>query len=148
MTYKALLCSSFLLLGASAVLPGCATSSPDNYVEKTTKLACQYLEKCETETYEQGGFDSINDCRDQTLDTPLGNEGTLRDLFVDSCTDFDKSAARTCLRAAKKAKRSCEQNEEPACEEVCGNPDMAMLFKDPTNQELVAQMLEDMEPSE
>ena len=90
-----------LLLGLSAsiFLPACGTGSPDAYVEKSIKLACQYTEKCEEAMWNEAGFDSVSDCVDKTLDTDLGGQGTLREVFVAGCTDFDKGAARDCLRS-------------------------------------------------
>lgn len=138
-----------LSLSAALLLPACGSSSPESYIEATAKLSCQYLEKCEEAMWEEAGFDSVKDCRDMLLDTDLGGEGTLRDNFVESCTDFDKGAARKCLAAGRKAKRSCEDLEtveEPACEEVCGAPaSMGLgLGPDPLTDELVTRALEAM----
>lgn len=138
-----------LCLSTSIVLPACGTSSPDAYIEKSTTLACKYTKKCDEAMWNEAGFDSISDCRDQVLDTNLAGQGTLRDLFVEGCTDFDSGAARKCLAAARKAKRSCEdlaEVDEPACEEVCGVP-QAMgqgLAPDPLTDELVARALEQL----
>lgn len=136
----------FLLLCplVAFVLPACGASSPDAYVEKSTKLACQYTKKCEEAMWEEAGFDSVSDCVDTLLDTDLGGEGTLRDAFVESCTDFDKGAARDCLAAARKAKRSCDDEvDEPACERVCGTPASGLgLGPDPLTDELVTRALE------
>lgn len=136
---------SLLLLGASIALPACATSSPDNFVEKSAKLSCQYMKECEPDMFDMFGFDSVNDCRDKTLDAPIGDQGSFRDFFVDNCTDFDRGKARTCLKAARQAKRDCSQNDEPACQEVCGDQaEMGELLLEPHNPQLVARILEDM----
>ena len=132
----------------SIVLPACGTSSPDAYIEKSTTLACKYAKKCEEAMWEEAGFESISDCRDQLLDTNLGTEGTLRDQFVEGCTDFDSGAARKCLAAARKAKRGCDdlaEVDEPACNEVCGTPEvMGQGLADPMTDELVARALEQL----
>jgi hypothetical protein len=138
-----------LCLSTSIVLPACGTSSPEAYIEKSTTLACKYVEKCEEAMWEEAGFDSISDCREQVLDTDLGGQGSLRDLFVEGCTDFDSGAARKCLAAARKAKRSCDdlaEVDEPACDEVCGLPPEAMGqgLAEPMADELVARALEQL----
>lgn len=138
-----------LLFGASFVLPACGSSSPENYIEASTKQSCKYTKKCEEAMWNEAGFDSVRDCVDETLDAELlPGAGTVRDLFVENCTDFDKSAARTCLAASRKARRSCDiddisDDDQKACAEVCGSVDMGNLLLDPTNEELVARMLED-----
>jgi hypothetical protein len=131
------------------ILPACGTSSPDAYIEKSTTIACKYAKKCEEAMWDEAGFESISDCRDKTLDSNLGGQGTLRDLFVEGCTDFDSGAARKCLAAARKAKRGCDdlaEVDEPACNEVCGTPEaMGLgLAPDPLTDELVARALEQM----
>ncbi len=136
------------LLSLSIFLPACGASSPEAYIEKSTKIACQYLEKCEEAMWDMAGFDSVNDCRDQLLE--LSVDGTsLRDAFVESCTDFDKSAARKCLAAARKAKRSCDDmSDEPACEEVCGPAPVAgQALAEPMPADVVARALEQLESS-
>lgn len=137
-----------LCLSTSIALPACGAGSPDAYVEKSTKLACQYAKKCEEAMWEEAGFESVSDCVDKTLDTDLGGQGTLRDVFVAGCTNFDKGAARDCLAAGRKAKRSCDDMiDEPACERVCGTPSEAMgmgLGPDPLTDELVTRALEQM----
>jgi hypothetical protein len=143
-TNAILLSMSTLLL-----LPACGAGSPEAYIEKSTKISCQYFEKCEEAMWDEAGFDSVKDCRDKTLDTPIGDGGTLRDLFLAGCTEFDRGAARKCLGAARKAKRACDDLEtvdEPACDEVCGtNAAMGQVLADPANEELVARALEEME---
>lgn len=143
-TQLLLLCSSIAI-----VLPACGTSSPEAYIEKSTTIACKYTKKCEEAMWEEAGFESVSECRDELLDTDLGGQGTLRDLFVEGCTDFDSGAARKCLAAARKAKRSCEdlaEADEPACQDVCGIPDaMGLgLGPDPLTDELVARALEQL----
>ncbi len=150
MKIKALFLSSSFLFGAAVVLPACGSSSPDNYIEKTTQLGCKYLKKCEESMWDEAGFDSVNDCRDESLDLELvPGTGTVRDLFVEACSDFDKSAARKCLAASRKAVRSCDQElemeDQTTCAEVCGDPAMGSLLRDPTNQEVVFELLEQME---
>jgi hypothetical protein len=137
-----LLCSS-----ASILLPACGASSPEAFLEKSIKISCQYLEKCEEAMWNDAKFESVNDCRDTLLEVEIPGQGTFRDLFVDNCTDFDKSAARTCLAAGRKAKRSCDdETEEPACMEVCGAPSSAGLglSPEPLTDELVTRALEEM----
>ncbi len=140
-----------LLLSSSFLLPACGTGSPDAYVEEAFKISCQYLKKCEEEMWEQSMFESVSDCRDTLLDADLdGNGATLRDSFVESCKDFDGGAARKCLAAARKAKRSCsdlETVEEPACEEVCGAQPAGQALGEPMSPELVLRALEQMEAS-
>lgn len=138
-----------LSLSSALLLPACGSSSPENYIEASMKIACQYTEKCDEAMWDAAGFDSVNDCRDQLLDADLGGEGSLRDNFVEGCTDFDKGAARKCLAAARKAKRGCddlETVEEPACDEVCGAPaSMGLgLSPEPLTDELVTRALEQM----
>ncbi|MCX4243908.1 hypothetical protein [Paraliomyxa miuraensis] len=136
-----------LCLSASILLPACGAGSPDAYVEKSTKIACQHYEKCEPELWEQGMFESVNDCRDQLLDMEFDGQ-TLRDQFVESCTDYDRGAARKCLSAARKIKGDCDVNfdevDEPACDEVCGAP-AELGLGNPLSGELVARVLEQME---
>ncbi|MEM9459189.1 MAG: hypothetical protein AAGF11_33735 [Myxococcota bacterium] len=152
MKIKSFALSSSLLLGALA-LPACGSSSPDNYIEKSTKLSCKYTKKCEEAMWDEAGYDSVRDCVDQTLDAELlPGAGTARDLFVETCTDFDSSAARQCLSALRKARRSCDVDDVPtedqeACASVCGElaPEMGALMLEPGNEELVARMLEQLE---
>ena len=137
-----------LSLSASFFLPACGSSSPERYIEKSTKLTCQYTKKCKEADWNEAGYDSVSDCREQTLDAELlPGSGTVRDLFVENCSDFDSGAARTCLAAARKAKRSCDENPEPepACNDVCGNNEMmGQVLADPANEELVARVLEEL----
>lgn len=140
-----------LCFSASIILPACGSSSPDAFIEKNMTLACKYTKKCEEAMWEEAGFESVSDCRDQLLDTDLGGQGTLRDQFVESCTDFDSSAARKCLAAGRKAKRSCDEEvDEPACDEVCGTPEaMGQGLAEPVNpDELVSRALEESIESE
>ncbi len=61
---------------------------------------------------------------------------------IDLCEDFDRSAARKCLRAARKAERQCSDKvEKPACGEVCGTPSLPGELEvdlDPTERGLKA----------
>lgn len=151
MKIKTLALSSSLLLGA-LVLPACGSSSPDNYIEKSTKLSCKYTKKCEEAMWNEAGHDSVRDCVDQTLDAELlPGAGTTRDLFVELCTDFDSGAARQCLAAARKARRGCNiedmsAEDQEACASVCGelSPEMSGLMLDPDHEERVAWMLEQL----
>lgn len=148
MKSKALL----LCLSASIFLPACGAGSPEAYVEKSAKISCQYLEKCEEAAWTEAGYESISDCKDQFLEQNFDGEGTFRDQFVANCTDFDSGSARKCLSAARKAKNECtpltQEINEPACEEVCGPPDaMGLALGNPLDSELVARMLEDLEAS-
>ncbi len=136
-------CSSFLLAA-------CGSSSPDNYIEKTTKLSCKYLKKCEESMWNEAGYDNVGDCVDQTLDAEIPVVGgTVRDAFVDSCSDFDSSAARKCLAGLRKAKRKCDldaasSEQETACAEVCGTPAASALFADPASLEAALELVDSM----
>jgi hypothetical protein len=136
-----------LCLSTSILLAACGSSSPEAYIETSIKISCQYLKKCQESSWNAAGYDSVADCRNQLLDEELGEEGSRRDRFVESCTDFDSSAARECLAALRKAKRDCASEvEEPACSEVCGMPDAASLsLADSIGGETAAHALEQLE---
>jgi hypothetical protein len=125
-------------------LVGCGSSSPENFFEASTRISCRYAKKCEKEEWDASGFDSVRDCVDQALDTPV------RDLFVEACDDFDSSAARKCLAGMRKVKRQCDVDaasgaQERACRDVCGNPTASELFTDPLNEDAAIMLLAELE---
>lgn len=140
-----------LLLSAASILVGCGSSSIENYVETSTRIGCRYVKKCEKDDWK---FDSVRDCVDETLDAPAGVDGkTRRDVLIESCDDFDSSAARKCLAGSRKAKRQCDldapsDDQKKACAEVCGNPAASELFTDPSNHDLALTLLEEIEADE
>lgn len=151
-----LLRSSFLLLTASLVLPACASRSPEAFAEKSAKLGCKYDRDCNPERYEMGQFDSIDECVDFLLDTDFGGEGTLRDAYANDCGEFDSGKARTCLKAARQARSSCDMEamQDPACNEVCSNfggnseESMDQMLREPATVAWLARMIDEAELGE
>ncbi|MCH9679831.1 MAG: hypothetical protein K0V04_00230, partial [Deltaproteobacteria bacterium] len=93
------------------------------------------------------------DCVDQSLSAELLGGMTTRDLFVDSCSDFDSSAARQCLRGMRKIKRKCDENagsddQEKACAEVCGTPKASAMLADPMSLEAALDLMDTMPQDE
>ncbi len=118
MKAKLLALSSALVL-SSLTAAGC-TATPEAYYKASTRVGCRALKKCDEAAWNEAGFDNVGDCVDKTL-----KEFSESD-FADICEDYDKSAARKCLRAGRKYRRSCEDSdlEESACGEVCGTPSL------------------------
>jgi hypothetical protein len=106
--------ATLLLLGF-----GCGWSSPENYYDKSARLTCRYVKKCETSQWNAAGYDNIGDCVDETTSE------ADKDEYVAQCDDFDKRAARQCIAAGRKAIRRCDLDapsaaQKEACATVCG----------------------------
>lgn len=116
MKAKRLAFSSALIL-SSLMAAGC-TATPEAYYKASTRVGCRALKKCEEDAWKLAGFDNVGDCVDKSLEDLSASD------FADICDDYDKKAARKCLRAKRKYKRSCDEGdlEESACLEVCGTP--------------------------
>lgn len=137
-----------LLLVFSSTLVACGTGSPDAYLEKSAKISCQFLRKCDAAMWNAAGFDSVWDCRDQLLDMDLSpGEGTLRDSFAESCIDFDREAARRCLASKREDKRNCDDSTiDAACFDVCNPPSLIFQVADvPLDTQLVGRALAELE---
>ncbi len=130
-----------LSLGISFVAVGCGSSSPKAFAKRSGKLACQTIEKCEEEIWKAAGYDSVSECVDDTT-----KEDDV-EAFVDACDDFDRGAARKCLAAARKYKRSCDEADRTEeamkdCGEVCGNlQQQEGLHIDPNDPESMTDVL-------
>jgi hypothetical protein len=136
--------TSIFLLCTVFTLVGCGSSSPENFFEASTRISCRYAKKCEKDEWDAAGFDSVRECVDKALDSPL------HDLLVEACDDFDSSAARKCLAGLRKARRQCDvdapsEAQKRACRDVCGNPSASELFTDPRNEDAALMLLQELE---
>lgn len=115
MKTKLLALSSIFLL--SSLGAGCS-ATPESYFKASARVGCKTLKKCEDELWDLAGYDKVSDCVDESL-----KDGAEKD-FADACDDYDRGAARKCLRSGRKAKRSCETDDidTDACSKVCGTP--------------------------
>ena len=137
--------SSWLLCVAFAPLAfavGCGSSSPENFIKKSTEIGCRYAKKCEKDDWDEAGYDSVKDCRDDLVSDDEA------DAFAEACEDFDRGAARKCLAGLRKAKRKCDEDaasdeQEEACAEVCGSLDIGELTRNPDTTDVVTRILED-----
>ena len=161
--------SRFVVFGLLLSLGACGSSSPDNFIETSTRISCKKMKKCDDAQWNEAGFSSVSDCTDQILDGPaimqessngegeeddgLGGLESLfsyREAFVLACTDFDKKAARQCLSGMRKVKRKCDDGamsseQEDACASVCGDPVVSELFVHPEDRELLEFVIEELE---
>lgn len=114
---KLLALSSIFLFSSLAV--GCTTTA-EGYYKASTRVGCRTLKKCEEDLWEEAGYDNVGDCVDETLDA------VSEDDFAEFCDDYDRKEARKCLRSARKAKRSCDEDDidTDACSKVCGTIDI------------------------
>ena len=138
----------------SMLAGGCGWSNIDNFIETSARVGCRKMKKCDEDEWKAAGFDSVKDCVDERLDTPLqgpnGEMVSMRDFWADNCPDFDKESARKCLQGMRKVKRTCDDEaasseQEEACRNVCGDIGLGMLFADPTNRDLFIELLADYE---
>jgi hypothetical protein len=139
-----------ILLCVTFIAVGCGSSSPERFIETSSRIQCRFFKKCMRAQWNRSNFDNLRDCVDEALEVEILPGTTVRDAFVDACNDFDSSAARECLAGMRKAVRKCDDEapsraQERACAEVCGSRSASALFSDPSNPDLAIKLLEELE---
>ncbi len=115
------------ILALSVLSTSACTITPESYAKTSLKESCKYVKQCEEEAWEQAGYDSISDCRED-LEMLLEEDGQdYQEAFAEQCQDYDRSSARKCLKAFRKLRRDCgsleTENNNEDCAAVCGPPD-------------------------
>lgn len=98
----------------------CACSiTPEQFARSEARASCRLAKRCNRQQFVED-YDTVRECTRDALDEYSPEE------FADDCEDFDREAARKCLRGIRQARRSCDP-EAPddelveACAEVCGD---------------------------
>ena len=131
-----------MLLGVSLAVSsfaiGCGASSPKSFIKRQAKIGCRALKKCDDDAWKATDYDNVRECIDDTT-----KEDQV-EAFVDLCDDFDRKAARKCLAAARKYKRTCDDDdlEFEDCAKVCGAINVEGLELDPTDPDSIADIME------
>lgn len=117
---------------------GCSLT-PEQYARSEARATCRMAKRCNRAQFVQD-YDTVRECARDVLD-----ENPPED-FADACDDFDRQAARKCLRGIRQARRACDP-EAPddelveACAEVCGDAvayraaDLERLLSTPTERQ-------------
>ncbi len=129
----------FALISSLAL--GCSLT-PEQFARSEARATCRMAKRCNRQQFVEEGYSSVRECAQDALD-----ENSPED-FADACDDFDRQAARKCLRGIRQARRACDP-EKPddqlleACAEVCGDSvayraaDLERLLSGPTERQQV-----------
>lgn len=125
-------------LAVSSLAIGCGARSPKSFIKRQAKIGCRALKKCDDDAWKAADFDNVRECIDETT-----KEDQV-EAFADACEDFDRKAARKCLAAARKYKRTCDDDDHQLedCAKVCGSLNVEGLQLDPSDPDTIADILE------